>query len=105
MDYCCGIESQGEAHAVKLDGGRPEDFAACGAAFERVRLQAKVRRITLHEARHTAACLMEKAGVPDSIRAAWCGHSIQVNRATYVHALPSDMAVARDALNSIYKIS
>jgi integrase len=32
-----------------------------------------VRRITLHEARHTAASLMEKAGAPDSIQAAWCG--------------------------------
>lgn len=59
-------------------------------------------RAALHEARHTAASLMEKAGVPDSIRAAWCGHTVEVNRATYVHALPEDLAAARDALSRLY---
>ena len=41
--------------------------------FERLVKRTGVRRITLHEARHTAASLMEKAGAPDSIQAAWCG--------------------------------
>jgi integrase len=65
---------------------------------------AKVRRLTPHGARHTASSLMEKAGVPDSIRAAWCGHSVEVNRTTYLHATAEDMQVARDALTGIYKI-
>jgi integrase len=70
--------------------------------FGRVAARAGVRRITLHETRHTASSLMEKAGVPDSIRGAWCGHTPEVNRSTYVHALPGDLAVARDALAGIY---
>jgi len=70
--------------------------------FGRVRERAGVRRITLHEARHTANSLMEKAGVADSIRAAWCGHTVAVNRSTYVHALPEDLAAARDALSRLY---
>lgn len=70
--------------------------------FGRVRERAGLRRITLHEARHTASSLMEKAGVPDSIRAAWCGHTVEVNKATYVHALPEDLAAARDALSRLY---
>ena len=70
--------------------------------FGRVRERAGLRRITLHEARHTASSLMEKAGVPDSIRAAWCGHTVEVNKATYVHALPEDLAAARDALSHVY---
>ena len=45
---------------------------------------------------------MEKAGVPDSIRAAWCGHTVEVNLSTYVHALPEDLAAARDALSRLY---
>lgn len=70
--------------------------------FGRVSARAGVRRITLHEARHTANSLMEKAGVPDSIRAAWCGHTVEVNRAVYTHALPEDLAAARDALSRTY---
>lgn len=45
---------------------------------------------------------MEQAGVPDSIRAAWCGHTVDVNRATYLHARPEDLAAARDALSRLY---
>lgn len=70
--------------------------------FERVGKRAGVRRITLHEGRHTANTLMEQAGVPDSIRAAWCGHTVEVNRTTYVHANPEDLAAARDALSRLY---
>jgi integrase len=72
--------------------------------FGRLVERAGVRRITLHEARHTASSLMEKAGVPDSIRAAWCGHTVAVSRGTYTHALPADLAAARDALAAIYEI-
>lgn len=105
--------------AEKLAAGaayRDSGYVACDEAgealnpewlsdeFGRLVKRAAVRRLTLHEARHTASTLMEKAGVPDSIRAAWCGHTIDVNRTTYVHALPGDLAVARDALTGIYKI-
>ncbi len=70
--------------------------------FGRVSKRAGMRRITLHEARHTANTLMEQAGVPDSIRAAWCGHTIEVNKTTYLHARPEDLAAARDALSHLY---
>ena len=42
--------------------------------------------------------------MPDSIRGAWCGYTPEVNRTTNVHALPEDLAVARDALASIYRL-
>jgi len=80
----------------------PEWFSK--SALERVRKSAKVRRLTPDGTRHTANSLMAKAGVPDSIRAAWCGHAVEVNRTTYLHATPEDMHVARDALSTIYKI-
>ena len=51
-------------------------------------------RIRLHDARHTVNSLMAAAGVPDHIRAAWCGHTVAVNVATYTHARPEDLAVA-----------
>jgi hypothetical protein len=44
---------------------------------------------------------MAAAGVPEHIRAAWCGHTEAVNEATYTHARPEDMAVALAALSKI----
>jgi len=41
--------------------------------FHRVRERAGVRRIRLHDGRHTVNSLMAAAGVPPHIRAAWCG--------------------------------
>jgi integrase len=63
-----------------------------------------LRRIILHGARHSINSLMEKAGVSDSVRAAWCGHTIAVNRRTYTHANPEDLAVALGAVADIHKI-
>jgi integrase len=68
----------------------------------RVVKRAGLRRLTINEGRHTASTLLEHAGVPDSVRSAWCGHTVEVNRSTYVHSLPGDMAVARDSLAAIY---
>jgi integrase len=72
--------------------------------FHRIAKRAGVRRIRLHEGRHTALSLMEKAGVPTSIIAAWAGHySAAFTMATYVHANPEDLAAGRDALAAIYR--
>ena len=43
------------------------------------------------------------AGVPEHIRAAWCGHTVAVNKHTYTHARPEDLAVALDVLCKISK--
>ena len=37
------------------------------------------------------ARLCREAGVPDHVRAAWCGHTVAVNVATYTHARPEDL--------------
>lgn len=42
--------------------------------FQRLSKRAGVKRIVLHEGRHTALSLMEKAGVPISIVSKWAGH-------------------------------
>jgi integrase len=62
--------------------------------FHRVAARAGVPRIRLHEARHTVNSLMAAAGVPDHIRAAWCGHTKAVNVAVYTHARPEDLVDA-----------
>jgi len=47
---------------------------------------------------------MAAAGVPEHIRAARCGHTVAVNKGTYTHARPEDMAAALDALSKINNV-
>jgi integrase len=96
-----GYERTGYVAADEL--GRPVHPEWFTDEFHRVSDRAKVRRIRLHEGRHTTNSLMAAAGVPDHIRAAWCGHTVAVNVATYTHARPEDLAAARDALAAIYR--
>ena len=84
--------------------GRPVHPEWYTDEWHRVGDRAGVRRIRLHESRHTACSLMEKAGVPVSVIAAWAGHySGAFTMATYVHAGPYDLAAGRDALSAIYR--
>jgi integrase len=69
--------------------------------FHRICAAAGVPRIRLHDARHTTSSLLAAAGVPDHIRAAWCGHTTAVQVSTYTHARPEDLAVASKALAGI----
>ena len=73
--------------------------AAPGAVLRRVRPPVPV--IRLHDTRHAANSLMAAAGVPDHIRAAWCGHAVAVNVSTYTHARDEDLRQAADALTGI----
>jgi integrase len=69
--------------------------------FGRLAAAAGLPRIRLHDCRHTMNSLLAAAGVPDHIRAAWCGHTVAVNVSTYLHARPEDMVVAARALSGI----
>ena len=85
--------------------GRPVHPEWYTDEFHRVAARAQLRRIRLHESRHTACSLMEKAGVPVSVISAWAGHySAAFTMATYVHANPDDLAAGRDALSAIYRM-
>jgi integrase len=71
--------------------------------FARLCKEAGVRRVRLHDARHTACSLLEHAGVPVSIIARWAGHhSGTFTMDRYVHADDVDLAVAMDALARVY---
>ena len=55
--------------------------------FGRLLRRAGLRRITLHDSRHTTLTLMEHAGVPISIISKWAGHyDSAFTQKTYVHA-------------------
>jgi hypothetical protein len=46
--------------------------------------------------------ILEQAGVPDSLRAAWLGHTVVVNRKNYI-ARPKDLTPVRDIIGDIFK--
>ena len=73
--------------------------------FGRLAKRAGVKKIVLHEGRHTALSLMEKAGVPISIVSKWAGHyDTAFTYSTYVHADDEDLQTGTDALGKLYKI-
>jgi integrase len=65
-----------------------------------------LRRITLHDSRHTTLTLMEHAGVPISIISKWAGHyDSAFTQKTYVHASGEDLQRGQAALARIHKIA
>jgi len=46
--------------------------------------------------------ILEQAGVPDSLRACWLGHSIAVNRKSYTPK-PKDLTPISSMLGDIFK--
>lgn len=66
-------------------------------AFEQICADAGLPKCRLHDCRHSTNSLLEKMGVPVSVRAAWFGHSIAINQGTYTHASLEDLDLARDA--------
>lgn len=69
--------------------------------FGRIAAAAGLPRIRLHDCRHSMNSLLAAAGVPDHVRAAWCGHTVAVNVSTYTHARPEDLVAASRALAGI----
>jgi len=45
---------------------------------------------------------MADAGIPDHFRAAWCGHTVAVNVASYTAVRPESLGVALGALSAVH---
>jgi integrase len=102
----------GAAYPADMDGnyiaadelGRslhPEHYSD---EFARLCGEADVPAVRLHDTRASMNGLLEKLGVADSLRAAWFGHSIAVNRTAYLGApRPEDLAVITTALGEIFR--
>jgi len=104
-------DAAGAAYPTEVDDGyvcadelgeplNPERYSD---EFGRLCAAAGLPKCRLHDCRHSTNSLLEHLGVPDSLRAAWFGHTIAVNRSTYTHASPSDLAVISTALGEIFK--
>jgi integrase len=97
---------QGGEYVVIDELGLPVHPEWYSDEFGRLLKRAGLRRITLHDSRHTTLTLMEHAGVPISIVSKWAGHyDSAFTQKTYVHASDDDLKQGRAALAKIHKTS
>jgi integrase len=97
---------QGGEYVVTDELGLPVHPEWYSDEFGRLLKRAGLRRITLHDSRHTTLTLMEHAGVPISIVSKWAGHyDSAFTQKTYVHASGDDLQRGRAALAKIHKTS
>lgn len=81
--------------------GRPLDHSADYKAWVALLARAGVRRVRLHDARHTAATLLLRAGVDITAVQHWIGHAaITLTVDTYGH-LDDTLDVAGDTLGEL----
>jgi integrase len=92
----------GTGYVAADELGQPVNPDWVSDEFHRLSASAGLPGIREHDVRHTADSVMAAAGVPEHIRAAWCGHTIGVNVTTYTHARQEDMTVAGAALAAVF---
>lgn len=80
--------------------GRPYYPDSISGMFEKKVKAAGLRRIRLHDTRHTAATLMLADGVPVKTVADLLGHDPRITLATYAHAVPGLGEAAGAALSA-----
>lgn len=97
---------QGGEYVITDELGIPAHPEWYSDEFGRLLKRVGLRRITLHDSRHTTLTLMEHAGVPISIISKWAGHyDAAFTQRTYVHASTEDLDQGRKALARIHKIA
>jgi integrase len=97
---------QGGEYVILDEAGTPVHPEWYSDEFRRLLRRAGLRRITLHDSRHTTLTLMEHAGVPISIISKWAGHyDSAFTQKTYVHASGEDLQRGQAALARIHKIA
>jgi integrase len=68
--------------------------------FAQLCREAGLPKIRLHDTRGTMNSILEQAGVPDSLRACWLGHTVAVNRGVYLPQ-PKELTAVSDAISRI----
>ena len=95
----------GDQYVVTDELGIPVHPESYSDEFTRMLKRAGLPKIRLHDSRHTALSLMEKAGVPISIISKWAGHyDSSFTMKTYVHASDDGLVRGRRALAAIHRV-
>ena len=80
--------------------GEPLGIERYSDEFGRIAALAELPPVRLHDTRATVNGALERAGVSESLRAAWLGHTVTVNKTSYLRP-PSDLAPVSDAIGRI----
>lgn len=89
-------------HLVSDELGRPLHPETVSAYWDQLVVAAGVRRIRLHDARHTCGTLMHLEGVATAVIAAWLGHSDgSFTMRTYIHSQDDALRAAAKSLGSV----
>jgi integrase len=96
----------GDEYVITDELGVPAHPEWYSDEFARLLKRAGLRKIRLHDSRHTTLSLMEKAGVPISVISKWAGHyDAAFTMRTYVHASDDDLRQGTRTLAQIHKIA
>lgn len=72
--------------------------------FGRIAALAELPKIRLHGTRASMNTILERAGVAETLRARWMGHTIQVNRNSYLGApRPEELSAISDKIGPIFR--
>jgi integrase len=68
------------------------------------RIAGGLPKIRLHDTRGSVTDYLERRGVPETLRASWLGHTIAVNRGSYLSApRPEELAAISDTLGPLFR--
>lgn len=96
----------GDEYVITDELGIPVHPEWYSDEFARLLKRAGLRKIRLHDSRHTTLSHMEKAKVPISVISKWAGHyDAAFTMRTYVHASDDDLMAATKTLARIHKIA
>jgi integrase len=94
-----GAAWQDSGYVVTNEIGGPLHPETLSSRWDALVARAKVRRIRLHDARHTCGTVLHLQGVPTAVIAAWLGHADPAfTMRTYVHSQEESLRVAAKAL-------
>lgn len=81
--------------------GEPLRIEHYSDEFSRIAAAAGLPKVRLGDTRAAMNGILERAGVSESLRAAWLGHTVAVNKSDYLRP-PSDLAPVSDAIGHIF---
>lgn len=97
-----GAEQVRSGYLAVWPDGTPYPPAKWSKLWDAAVAGAKVKRVSLHAARHSSVTTMRDAGVPDHIVAEWHGHDENIMRRVYSHAHGKQLRGAGGALEGAY---
>ncbi|MET8653835.1 tyrosine-type recombinase/integrase [Nocardia aurea] len=89
-------------HVVVDEAGHPYHPDTLTGYWEKITRAAEVRRLRLHDARHTCGTLMHLQGVPIAVISEWLGHADSAfTMRTYVHSQDGALVSAAGTLEAL----